>query len=222
MVDTLELYALYDEPFDDDAQLTVYQRLLELDEFECSTPPAELRRQLATDEDVFLTAAFRSVHLSLVFGSSVPGLPKFPHLLVSIEGTEFEHPSLSADERATKIDDLFEFVRLLYLHSSAAGYSPRYLIGAGPTHIDHLRRDTDFLRTTTGGVRSEELEELYWLQLLPPTFAESVGYDRIQRSPAPRLVELEDGGIIFTAHEHPLEFADDYLRMLDHFGLNRS
>jgi hypothetical protein len=222
MVDTLELYALHDQPFDTEARIAVYERLHSCDGFECTVSPAEIRGRLAADGTVVLTATYRSVHLTLVFGGSVPGLPDFPQFVVSIEGTEFDHPSVTLDERDDRIDDLLRFVRRWYRRSGAAGHPPRYVIGAAPTHVDHLRRETGFLRTTTDGVRTGELEELYWVQLLPSSFVDSVGRDRIRRSPAPRFEALDDGSVCFTAHEHPLEFAADYRDMLAHFDLDRA
>lgn len=201
----------------------VYEQLYELDGMTSSLSPAELDEWLATspDAEVIQTIRYRSVHLAVTFRDTTPGVPDLPRLTFDIEGLEFDHSSLSRDETRRRIDDLADFLVRCYGRSCAVGHPPQYIFGASPTHVAKLRQDSGFLRTTIEGVRAGELEELYWLQLLPPQMAERVGRNRLASAPAPRVDKLDDGAVLLMSHEDPLQFASGYLDVLESVSLDR-
>lgn len=152
---------------------------------------------------------------------TTPGVPDLPRLVFNVENVEFAHSSLSLEETQHRIDDLIEFIVHCYERSCAIGAPPRYVFGASPTHVEKLREGSDFLRTTTEGVRAGELEELYWLQLLPARMVEDVGRELLESAPAPRVETLADGAVLLVAHEDPLRFAGGYVDVLEHLSLDR-
>lgn len=211
MVDPIEIYCLYDDPFDDAARIEVYEQLYDLEGLSSSRSPAEIEAHLAEvpEGEVVQNLRYRSVHLAITFRDRTPGVPDLPGLVFNVEDIEFDHSSLSSAESQQRIEDLIDFVARCYDRSRAVGHTPLYLFGASPTHVAKLRQDSDFLRTTTDGVRAGDLEELYWLQLLPPRMVDRVGRDRLTSAPAHRVETLADGAVLLVAHEDPIQFGND-------------
>ena len=221
MFDSVEIYAVYEDGFDESDCAEIYERLYGLPEVESSLTPDQFRERLSDSEEIRQTATYGSLHFMLVFHSHASVVDGFACLKLPVETLEFDHSELTETVRRERVGNTRTLVQKLYEVSCQIGMPPVYVFGGAPTHVDHLRRGTGFVRTTPEGLQEQRFEELYWLQVLPPEMVNSVGRSRILSATVPSITELSDDAILFTGHERPTEFGEEYLDRLEYFGLER-
>lgn len=221
MVDTVEVYYLYEEGFGVDAQVEVYEAASNLEGFEITqTPgsPADVREKLAAGNDSLVSCKYESLHLTFGLDPEPREFFGLPAASMHFESMEFEEDPYTPAEVSEHVEDALELVARVYGASLDAGHRPVYVAGGDPTHVDHVRRQSGFLRTTREGVLAGEMEELYWLQILPPATVETVGREKLESAPAYRVEELPDGAVLLVAYGNPLQ-RGDYLDLLEYFSL---
>lgn len=222
MTDSIDFLFLFDHPLDAADRVGVFERLSALDGFECSTDPEELDDALSGGRSAFTNASYRSVHTIVNLDPETEALNPIPRVALTFEEIAFKERVSGEAEVKQHVQDAIALVTTAYELLVDAGLPPTYVVGANLTQTEQLRTGGDLVRTTVEGVRSGELEELFWLQILSPERVADIGRDELESAPAWRTETLEDGAVLLVAYENPLSMDERYPDLLEYLSLERN
>lgn len=101
-------------------------------------------------------------------------------------------------DAVARMNEVYTFFGELYEEFVAVGRPPVYVVGVNfaehrviddPDHVRYVSKEQ---------VLDHEVPGMYWFQILPPAMVENLGEERAQSSPAFRLEELSDGGVLLA------------------------
>lgn len=119
----------------------------------------------------------------------------------------------------TQVEKLLDLIKTVYTSTVSP---PSYVYGLDPYHGEALGEDVD-LPASKDSIKDGTIDDVTWLMLFPPSFAEAIGRERLEEAPAWRVEELDDGAVLLVAVENPTDpDGVDYSELRDYFGIDRS
>lgn len=155
---------------------------------------------LETDDEATFT--FDSVDYHFTFDA--PDLDTFtdvPTIECQIYDGYFKSKTVEADQAATNREQLVTIIRALYLHLINKNKLVTYVCGLGPAEVQTFL-DTD-VSISEAQFRGEDIERLFWLQILSPTVVSRLGIKRLREAPAWHVEELTDGAVLLIVFRTP-------------------
>lgn len=111
---------------------------------------------------------------------------------------------------------LVDVVQTIY---RATESPPRYVYGFDPYHAEGVGERLS-LPVTVDGLDEGHVQDVTWLMLFPPDFADAVGREKLSSAPAWRVEEFDDGAILLLAVSDPTDpNGVDYSALREHFGV---
>lgn len=144
-------------------------------------------------------------------------LPELPVNLLKLHELDFEPSKMGDQHVETAVADYIDCIVQLYELSCEQGVSPKYVIGADPNQVDAFRGRFGWTtEPTRDGIMNGAVEQLFWLQILPPAMVDDLGRERVLSAPAAIINELSDGAVLLVTTERPYPPGDpttvgDYL-----------
>lgn len=224
MVDSIGIYFLYAEDFTAADRLEVFDRLLGLEGYEPAEDVADTQDWWERTVDALVDGSYGSITVWVDLDPDADGIPGVPKIELSIDQMYFDSAHYSDEELDRHIADTVDLVKSVYECSRAVDQQPLYVIGGDASQSEWLYSGRQSLQTTADGVRAREVEDVYWVQILPPEVIATIDQDRrtVTSAPAHTVEELEDGSVLLLTAENPLEYEDRYAKIKERFGLEDS
>lgn len=219
-MEVLRIYYLFSESFDENAQLQLYAALSEIPDLELSKPPATVEAQIAEGTDAAIDFRYDYLDPWIDFTPDAEGLPALPYFTLSFEPLAFKTRLHGQDGVKQNIEQAIDLITYVYEVAAEIREPPQYVIGANMTDTERIEVNRQ-VQLTDDGIRSGQLEQLFWVQIWSPDFVENIGRDRIESAPGSQLEWFDDGSVLFAAYDDPLyQVGDNNLGdVKEHFSL---
>lgn len=205
MVEVSTTIFFFEPGFDQEAKADVAESWYDLSGFDPSTEFETVDADIAEGEPTFLSGRWESVITSLLVNEKIPErLPGLPHLRVDLREQYYAPGRADEEEVSGYITDYSDCIARFYERAREVGHEPMYVMGVDPSQLGVLFGDrAETVDTSRKGILDGDLEQLYWLQVLPSQMVESVGRENLLSAPGWRVEELDDGAVLFVAYENP-------------------
>jgi len=125
---------------------------------------------------------------------------------IRVFGTNFHAPTAGTEAASEHTDTLVSLVAATYEALVDGGCPVSCVYGFGPTEVQMLLNGA--VEIPDEQLAGSGVEALFWLQILPPARVSAVGRDRLLSSPAWRVEELSDGGVLLVVYDTPDPWVD--------------
>lgn len=220
MTDT-QVHFIYDDSFGREEKQNVIREVFTIQGLDPAEDYSTILDQIAELDNAFFSASFGSITVTVdVVYDDAGNALDLPSLRVSLRESYFLYPfeNKPAEMAYEHIDDFVELVRRIYDASRAAGYDPMYVFGAAPSQVTALRGEYRTIATTSDGLHEGTVEQLYWLQILPPEMVADLGRDRVLSAPAARVDEIENGAVLLVAIDLPETPTEEFIELERYFS----
>lgn len=221
MAEKLQAYLIYDAALDEEAKIEVLKRIYELPATNSEKSVEEVVRQHTQADHFRANIEYGSPLLTIDFDPYIPdNVPEVNCITVELNELDFM-PSKFGDEHVENaVADYIEFIVEIYGVSCEAGIPTQYVIGADSSQVDALHGRFEWeTEITRDGLTSGTVEQVFWLQILPPETIEALGRDHVLSAPAARVEELDDGAVLLVAYERPYPPGDP-TELAEHLGVD--
>jgi len=205
MVETSRTVLCFEPAFDARATVDVLDAWTDVDGFDAHVAVDDVAADVAAGRATSIGGRFGSIAATVLVNDKTPeGLPALPHLDVDLREQYYVPGRVDPDAVETHVDDYADLVARLHERARGVGHEPLYALGADPNQLAALFGDGPGpVATTRDGVLDGRLEQLYWLQVLPPAMVEEVGRNALLDAPAWRVDELPSGAVLLVAYPNP-------------------
>lgn len=202
-VECAETFVLFRPPFDEPAVQPVADAIADSVDVSADSVADVLRAAIGDRPPQSCSLSHGSITTSIRAGEGGPTeLPDIPRIGVPLDETYFE-PGRPDGQTAAAIQDYAECVGSLYESAVAAGSPPAAVIGADPNQLSALFGEFGTVELSGAGILGDELEQLFWLQILSPAVVERLGAATLLDTPAWHRERLADGSILLVAYQNP-------------------
>lgn len=205
MIESSRAVFFFEPAFDREAMVDVFRAWQDVQGFNPSDEFETIAGDIAKGESTWLDGRWESVVTSILANEKGPEqLPDLPHLAVDLREQYFAPGR--ADEEAVPeyIGDFGDFVVRCYERARDVGHQPMYVLGADPNQLSALFGEkSGTVDTSRTGILAGTIEQLYWLQILPPRMVEDLGLETVLSAPSWRSDELDDGAALLVAYVNP-------------------
>lgn len=217
-VENCEARLLFVPDVGPEALVSVLEHWAQLPEVTVTAPIDDLSAAVREEDALRVTVEYGSVGVSLGINEErPPEVPDVPTLALFLDGT-YVRPEADDETIAEHVSDFADCLVDLYSAAVDADAPPTYVLGADQNQRLALLGENGAVATTRAGVHDGRVEQLYWLQILPPGMVESVGRETLLSAPAWRVEELDDGAVLFASYPYP-HFPENESAIEEHVGV---
>lgn len=220
MAEVMQVYLLYGSGLDQETKLELLTGIYELPEFKQGKDLDTVIEEKVEADFFLVDFEYGSPMLTLNLDPERPeNFPDVPFMTVELDELDFMPSAFGEEHVDTAVADYVDFVVQIYEQSYDVGTPPRYVIGADPAQVDAFHDRFGWtVEPTRGGIMNGDVEQLFWLQVLPADTVENVGRERVLSAPAATVEELSDGAVLLVAYERPYPPGDP-TKVADHLGV---
>lgn len=144
-----------------------------------------------------------------------------PLMELQVWGTHFQAQYAGASEARENTNRLIELVRDLYVELSDCEHEPRCVHGIPPaTGVSIADGRVSMPQSQVAG---ETFDAVFWLHILSPPLVDTVGRERLLDTPAWRVEELPDRGILLVIDDavDPVQGETDHTsEVMEHLNMS--
>jgi len=202
-VECAETFVLFRPPFDEPVVQAVVDAVADSVDVSADSVADVLQAAVGDEPPRSCSLSYGSITTSIRAGEGGPTeLPDIPRIGVPLDETYFG-PGRPDSQTAAAVRDYAECVASLYESAVAAGSRPAAVIGAGPNQLSAIFGEFGAVELSRAGILGDELEQLFWLQILSPAVVERLGAADLLDTPAWHRERLADGSILLVAYLNP-------------------
>lgn len=221
MAEKVETYLLYGPSLDREAKLDLLDEVYKLPKVNAGKDVDTVVREMEQAGSFLLDFEYGLPVLTLNLNPDRPeNLPDSPFLMVGMDELNVMPSKLGEEHVETAVTEYVDFVVEFYERSTDLGVPPRYVIGADPNQVDAFHDRFGWtVNVTHEGIQNGDVEQVFWLQILPPDTVDDIGREKVLSAPATTAEELADGAVLLVAYERPYPPGDP-TDVGDHLGVD--